>query len=402
MSLEPKGLPLSILFAGGGTGGHLYPALAIASRLRELHPDARILFVGTHRLEAKKVPEAGFPISFITVRGLAGGRSFSGMLRKIYAALLLVSGLPIWQSLSILRRFRPEVVVGTGGYVCGPVIFAARLLKIPSMSVEQNVRPGVTTRALARLVDIAALTCEESLSTYPMPHGFASVPGRPKLVVTGNPVRADLLRATREDGLAVFDLSPERITLLVYGGSLGSPAINRIFLEALETLADEHWFRSSVQILHITGQARPGSEQVELGERARNARRGGLRYQAFTYLDNIPLALAAADLVICRGGGTTIAELTVCGLPAIIIPWAGAANNEQYYNSRPLAAAGGAVIIQEDELTPGRLLSDLKPLLQNPPRLEEMAQAGRSLARPNATDDIIRLIEELSANQGKK
>jgi UDP-N-acetylglucosamine--N-acetylmuramyl-(pentapeptide) pyrophosphoryl-undecaprenol N-acetylglucosamine transferase len=386
---------IDVIFAGGGTGGHLYPALALASRLRELQPDSRILFVGTQRLEASKVPAAGFALRFITVRGLAGPKTPLGLLRKIYSAALLALGIPLWQSLIILRSFRPQVVVGTGGYVCGPVILAARLLKIPTITVEQNLLPGFTTRQLARLVDIAALPTQESVAVYPKPQGLFVRPGKPKLVVTGNPVRADLLRATKADGLAAFNLEKARKTLLVFGGSLGSPIINRTFLEALEILADEHWFRSGVQILHVTGAPRAGVEdnKWELGERAHRAR---LRYQALPYLDNFPFALAAADLALCRGGGTTIAELIAKGLPAIIIPWGGAANNEQYHNARPLAQAGGALVMQEDEFTSGRLASELKNLLQNSSQLEQMAQASRKLGHPEAADTIIGLVQELA------
>jgi len=389
---ESAGSNLSVVFTGGGTGGHLYPALALASRLRELHPDCRILFIGTGRLEAKKVPAAGFSIRLISVRGLAGPWNLSGLLRKAHSAALLAFGIPLWQSLLALRRFRPDVVVGTGGYVCGPVILAARLMKIPSLTVEQNLRPGLTTRLLAWLVDAAALVSEESVPLYPLPKGRFSRPGKPRLIVTGNPVRQEVLCARKEEGLAAFGLSPERRTLLVYGGSLGSGLINRVFLEALEMLADEYWFRSSVQILHVTGKE---SKEPELGERARQAR---LRYQAYSYLDNLPLAQAAADLALCRGGGTTIAELSARGLPAILIPWAGAANNEQYYNSRPLAHAGGAILIQEDELTPGRLAAELKSLLQDSQRLEEMSRASRSLGRSEAVDTIIALVRELASS----
>jgi UDP-N-acetylglucosamine--N-acetylmuramyl-(pentapeptide) pyrophosphoryl-undecaprenol N-acetylglucosamine transferase len=386
-------MAIDVVFAGGGTGGHLYPALALAARLREMHPDSRILFIGTQRLEAAKVPAAGFSIRFITVRGLAGAKNLLGLLRKIQSAALLVFGIPLWQSLFILRDFRPQVVVGTGGYVCGPVILAARLLKIPTITVEQNLLPGFTTCQLARLVDIAALPTQESVAVYPKPQGLFVRPGKPKLVVTGNPVRADLLRATKAEGLAAFNLEKERKTLLVFGGSLGSPIINRTFLEALEILADEHWFRSGVQILHITGAPRAGAEEKwELGERARRAR---LRYQALPYLDNFPFALAAADLALCRGGGTTIAELVALGLPAIIIPWEGAANNEQYHNARPLAQAGAALVMREDELTSGRLASEIKNLLQNPAQLQEMAQASRKLGHPEAADAVIALMQEL-------
>ncbi len=442
----------AVVFTGGGTGGHLYPALALAERLRELHPASRILFIGTGRLEATKVPAAGFAFKTISVRGLTGPWDLRSVLRKLQSAALLASGTPLWQSLLILRRFRPQVVVGTGGYVCGPVILAARLLGIPSLTVEQNIRPGLTSRLLARLVDAAALVSEESITYYPKPRGifpklviaaFRLRSGRrnlrnlrhppslklrrtslrikevgAKLVVTGNPIRREIVHATREEGRAAFGLSPDRLTLLVFGGSLGSARINRVFLESLETLADEHWFRTSVQIVHVVGRSSEfrvqssesdnsqlttansqlsfaKASESRLGERAQRAR---LRYQAHAYLDNLPLALAAADLAICRGGGTTIAELTARGLPAIIIPWGGAANNEQYFNSRPLSAAGGAIVMQEDELTTGRLTKELRDLLQNPAKLSKMAQASRALGKPEATEKIVALIEELGGS----
>ena len=385
---------LSIVFTGGGTGGHVYPALALAQRLRELEPGARILFIGTGRLEAKKVPAEGFPIKLISVRGLAGPRDFAGLMRKLHSTALLALGVPLFQSLAALRAFRPQVVVGTGGYVCGPVVLAARLLKIPSISVEQNLRPGLTTRLLARLVDVAALISEESVALYPMPKGRFARPGKPRLVVTGNPIRPEIVNARKEDGLAAFGLSLERLTLLVVGGSLGSSLLNRVFLEALEMLADEFWFRNSVQIIHVVGTQ--SANPPELGERAKQAR---LRYQAHAYLDNLPLAYAAADLAICRGGGTTIAELSARGLPAIIVPWVAAANNEQYYNSKPLAHVGGALLMQEDEFTPGHLAGELKSLLQNPARLQEMSIASRKLGRPKAAEEILLIARELMQNK---
>jgi UDP-N-acetylglucosamine--N-acetylmuramyl-(pentapeptide) pyrophosphoryl-undecaprenol N-acetylglucosamine transferase len=381
---------LAVLFAGGGTGGHLYPALALATRLRELHPDARVQFVGTARLEATKVPAAGFPLQLISVRGLAGPWSFAGLVRKSQSAALLALGIPLWQSVSILRHFQPDVVVTTGGYVCGPVaLAAARFMKIPTISVEQNMRPGLTTRALSRLVDVACLISEASKENYPVPKRRFERTGKPRLVVTGNPIRREFVSADRRAGTAAFGLNPDKLTIFVTGGSLGSRLINHTFIDALENLADLLWFRNGVQIVHMTG----ANDQPALGERATRAR---LRYQAHQYLDNIPLAYAAADLVICRGGGTTIAELTACGVPAIIIPWAGAANNEQYYNSKPLAAAGGAILIREDEFTAGRLTSELKTLLQDPARLAQMAAASRSLGIPDAADRVLAIVEELA------
>jgi UDP-N-acetylglucosamine--N-acetylmuramyl-(pentapeptide) pyrophosphoryl-undecaprenol N-acetylglucosamine transferase len=288
--------PLRVLFTGGGTGGHLMPALAIAQTLRQEHPDAEVLFIGTaDRIEAVKVPAAGFAFRAISVHGLAGRWTLAGLMHRLRAVLEIITALPVWQSLGILSDFRPDVVVGTGGYVCGPVLLAARMLRVKSVLVEQNEEVGYTSRLTARLVQVAAVISEASGA------GFRARGVRTEVV--GNPVRPAVLNATREEGLAALGLEPDRLTLAIIGGSLGSTPVNAAASGALKVLAAEHWFRDGWQVVHVTGAGR-GGELVS--EEARALR---LTYTAIPFLDNIHDVLAASDVLITRGGGTFLAEI---------------------------------------------------------------------------------------------
>jgi UDP-N-acetylglucosamine--N-acetylmuramyl-(pentapeptide) pyrophosphoryl-undecaprenol N-acetylglucosamine transferase len=374
--------PLRVILAGGGTGGHVYPAIAIAARLRELQPNAAILFIGTSdRMEAQKVPAAGFDFAAISVRGVAGRQS---PLRRARALGRLALGLPLWQSLRLLRRFRPDVVVGTGGYVCGPVILAARLLRVPTMTVEQNEVPGLTTRLVSRLVDVAALVSEGSAARYQRSR-------RTRVEITGNPVRPEILAAKREAGAAALGLDAGLTTVFAFGGSIGSLPLNRAFVGALELLAAEGALRG-VQVVHLTGREnafRLGPSRVEAL---------GLRYLPLEYLDAMHHAFAAADLVVTRAGGTTLAEIAARGLPAIIIPWSGAAANHQEQNAVSFAQSRAGSVIHDSELTPQRLAAEMKRLLADPAGRSEMARRCRELGRPAAADRVIAIIEELAAH----
>jgi len=375
---------LRVVIAGGGTGGHLYPGLAIAACLQRRHRGAEIRFIGTRRLEASKVPQAGYAFRAISVEGIAGPLRFSGLWRRLKGLAQLASGLPLWQSLWLLGRFKPDVVVGTGGYVCGPVVLAARLLRIPSLSVEQNQFPGITTRALARWVKVAVVVSEESAQLLRRL--------RPELrtEVVGTPVRPEVIETRREQGVAALGLDPGKRTLLAFGGSIGSLALNRALVGALKRLGQQEWFSREVQVLHLTGERNPVRLEPE------GAAALGLHYQARPYLDEMHLALAAADLVVCRAGGTSLAEVAARGIPAIIVPWAGAANREQERNAQPLVEAGGAILIREEELTEERLAAEVGALLRDPERLGEMSRRSRRVGRPEAAERVVALIEELA------
>jgi UDP-N-acetylglucosamine--N-acetylmuramyl-(pentapeptide) pyrophosphoryl-undecaprenol N-acetylglucosamine transferase len=379
----PAEAPLRVLFAGGGTGGHLSPALAIAQTLQAQHPEAAILFVGTaDRIEAQKVPAAGFAFRTISVHGLAGKWTPGGLAKRLRGVLELASGLPLWQALGILWGFKPDVMVGTGGYVCGPVLFAAWLAGVPAVLVEQNEEIGHTSRLASRFVKLAAVISEAS-------GAFFRARGL-RTEVVGNPVRPAVLATTREAGIAALGLEPDRLTLAVVGGSLGSGAINEALAGALPRLAGEHWFADGWQVVHVTGPQRGG------GLDADTVRTLGLTYTAYPFLDNIHDLLAASDVVITRAGGTFLAEIAARGVPMVVIPWAGAADDHQTRNARPFAEAGAAVVISDAALTADRLFDTLHAVLPDPGRRAAMTAACRTLGRPEAAHRVVEFVETLA------
>jgi UDP-N-acetylglucosamine--N-acetylmuramyl-(pentapeptide) pyrophosphoryl-undecaprenol N-acetylglucosamine transferase len=369
---------------GGGTGGHVYPALAVAEALRQIAPEAQLLYIGGDRMEARTVPEAGLPFRQISVHGLAG-RSMS-LGRRFRSIIELGMGLPLFQSLRILRGFGPDVVLGTGGYVSGPVLLAARILGLPCAALDGNRVPGHTSRIVARLVDLVAVAHGELAEYF-----SARVRRGARVEVTGLPVRPEITAVSRESGAAALGLDPSRPTVLALGGSLGSERINRAVTGAVELLATTDSLRQ-LQVLHVTGErfAAPASEsELPVG-----------RYRRVPYLGaDYPQALAAADLVVSRAGASTLAEITARGLPAILIPWARAATGEQVQNAQALAGAGGAVMIRDHDLSPERLAAALESSLGRRAELDRMAAASRSLGHPGAAPRVAELVLELASRR---
>ncbi len=377
-----------MLFAAGGTGGHLYPAIALAQTLRAMHPDAKILFVGGDRAESEKIPAAGFDFRPISVHGLAGKWTLGGLGRRLRGLAEVVTGLPLWQSLDIMSTFNPEVVIGTSGYVCGPVLLAARLTDRPAMLLEQNEEIGVTSRLVAPLIRLAAVISNDS-GAYFRARNI-------RTEVVGNPVRPAILATTRADGNAALGLEHDRLTLSIIGGSLGSTPINTATAGALRQLAREHWFRDGWQVVHLVGPQRGG------GLEPAEARALDLTYTGYPYLDNIHHLLAASDLVISRAGGTFLAEIAARGVPMIIIPWAGAANDHQTRNARVFAETRAALVIPDAELSTDRLLAALHEVLPDSGRRAAMAAACRTIGRPDAARRLVALIEELADGYRKR
>lgn len=374
---------LRVAIAAAGTGGHIYPALAIAHSLAARNPGARILFIGTReRMESRVIPAAGFELATISVRGLRGHQP---LLRRMRGAWDLLCGRSLCQSLRVLRRHRPHVVIAMGGYISGPVMLAARLLKIPRMIVEQNQRPGFTTRTTTRM---SMALCVPS----PQSADYCRERFGPNLRIeaTGNPVRREIIEASRDDARRALAFAPDRLGVVVIGGSIGSRAINTAFSTAIERLARDEAIARRVQVLHLTGSA----NRVRPDEQALAA--AGLPYQAREYLDEVHLALAAADIIITRGGGTALAEITVRGIPAIVIPWSGAAGGEQEQNARPLAEAGAAIIIRDAELTPVLLAKMLREVIEDDERREAMARRSKALGRPDAAERVAAIAEEMA------
>ncbi|MBI4391687.1 MAG: undecaprenyldiphospho-muramoylpentapeptide beta-N-acetylglucosaminyltransferase [candidate division NC10 bacterium] len=366
-----------LCIAGGGTGGHVFPALATAAAVRARAREAALLFVGTATgLEARLVPAAGYPFETIRVRGLKG----KTITERLAASLLLP--LAFEESRRILARFAPDVVLGVGGYVAGPVLMAAALGGRPTVLHEQNAIPGLTNRLLSRVATAVAVGLEAAR---------AHLPAR-RIVVTGNPIRADLFGHPREASREAFGLSRDRTTLLVFGGSQGARRLNEAMREAVEALAAPG---AELQVLHATGER--DREAVAAAYAAAR-----LRAVVVPFIEAMGAAYAAADLVICRAGATTVAELAALGKPAILVPFPHAANDHQRHNAAALAAGGGAVLILEGDLNPALLAERIRALVQDPVRLAMMARAAAAAGRPDAAERLADLLLEVAGQAARR
>ncbi len=357
-----------IIFAGGGTGGHLFPALAIAEEIRAVAPSADILFVGTKkRIEADVVPKHGFRFATISISG------FRRRLRPDTFLYPFKVILALMQARAILKKMNPHVVVGTGGYVSGPVLFMASLHGIPTLIQEQNSYPGVTTRLLGKMVSEVHLTFEESRSYLSR---------KDNLVVTGNPTRRSLEGVSPAEAAAYFGFSGSAKTILVVGGSLGAHSLNIAFVAHAAEILDLGY-----RIIWQTGPA-----DLEMVRSRIAAGPGKLWIQPF--IERMEYAYAASDLVICRAGATTLAELAVAGKPSILVPYPHATANHQMANARSVQAHGAAEVIEDGRLTE-QLLPVLRSVMESG-RLAAMAAASKVLARPEAASVIARRVLQLA------
>lgn len=368
---------MRVIIAGGGTGGHIYPALAIAGGLRQRHPEAEILYVGTSRgMEADLVPRAGFPFTTIPVAGLKRRLSPSNLLT------LWQAGQGFLASRAILHEFVPHVVVGTGGYVCGPVILAAALSRIPTLIHEQNALPGLTNRLLSRFATKTALTFIEARR---------HLPARARVILTGLPVRPEILDTRREEARAALGAGPEDLVLVSFGGSLGAQSINNAYRDVVCAFAG----RAGFKLFHATGEQ--GYEAFLEGLRAAGLDPESLpNVTVAPYFHAIAGFLAAADLVVCRAGASTIAELTVLGLPSILIPYPYATGNHQEYNARALERRGAAVVIRDADLDGAELVAKITSLTADRERRLAMAAAARTLGKPRALENLLDAIDRLA------
>ena len=366
---------MRILFTGGGTGGHIYPALTLAEGLQEMDDNNSLLFVGTARgLERELVPRAGFPLRTITVSGLERRLSWRTFLT--FARL----GKGLWQAYRILREFRPQVVVGTGGYVCVPVVFVAACLGIPTLIHEQNVLPGLANRYLSRYATVVAASYGESRRYFARARRF---------VVTGNPVREEIVQLSREEGRARLGIEETNASFGLRG-SRGARPINDALLAALPELMA----LPDLIVCFITGRDEYEYVRQSFGPGIGGEKAGNIIIKP--YLHDMPAGLAAADLVIARAGATTLAELTARGVPAILIPSPYVTGNHQEHNARLLEREGAALVIRERDLAAGSLAKQVRKLLQDPARLQLMAEKSRSLGQRQARDLLLSLIYELA------
>lgn len=357
---------MKVILSGGGTGGHIYPALTIADQIKKLAPEAEISFVGTQQgLEKDIIPRYGYPLKFIEVAGFK--RSLS--LDTLRSACKLFSGL--YDAYQIIKKEKPDLVIGTGGYVCGPIVFMAALKGIPTCIQEQNAMPGVTNKILSRYVRKVFLGYKEAGKYFQ---------GKAELVYTGNPIRTEILEHERQAAIKELGLDPEKKTILVSGGSRGARSINNAMLEAELALSG----RNEVQVLHATGDVNYEQYMAEI------TKRGGVGENIIIkpYLHNMPVALAAADLAVFRAGAIGLAELMAKGVPSVLIPYPYATANHQEFNARAVEAKGAAQVILDKELNGERILEAIEHLLLHTKDLEKMQAAAKALGKPQAAETI--------------
>ena len=368
---EPTGR-WRVLIAGGGTGGHVYPGLAIAEEWARRHPDTEVVFVGTERgLEATAVPRAGYRLRTIAARGIPR-RPGLALLKSIVAL-----AASLGQTWRILCEESPRVVVVTGGYVSGPVGLLAKLRGIPLVVQEQNSVPGLTNRWLS------LVATEVHISFLESRHYFRR---RDHLKVTGNPIRRSLLRQDRTTAYEALRLDPAKRTLLVFGGSRGAASINRAMAAALQRLA-------RVPRLQVLWQT--GSDDAEWA--TSETEKVPLPVRVTPYLERMEMAYAVADLAVCRAGAMTIAELTACGVPAILVPYPHATHDHQTENAKGLVDRGAAEMVADSELQGDDLARRIEALLRDEPRLRRIGRNARAFSRTNAAERIADSMEALAA-----
>ncbi len=366
---------MKIVIAGGGTGGHVFPGIAVAKEFKKRLDNIEVVFIGTPEgIETRVVPKEGFDIKLIRSEGIVGRSAYKTIRSTIKIPL------SIKDSYVILKDLKPDVVLGVGGYCSGPVLLTAFLMGVPTIIHEQNTIPGLTNKMLGKFVNVVAVTYLESLDFFP----------KDKTYLTGNPIRDEILKGDRDRGYNTFGLDRGLFTIFVFGGSSGASNINKALSESLVYLED---FKEKIQFLHQTGE-----RDFNFVREFYHAR--GFRGTVVPFTHDMADAYAVADLIISRAGATTLAELTTCGKAAILVPYPFAAGNHQEANARKLWDLGAAQIILDRELN-GRTLSDLvRYLLEEPDAIGEMERISRSVGRPDATKKILELMMRIVKKKG--
>ncbi|MGA2192638.1 MAG: undecaprenyldiphospho-muramoylpentapeptide beta-N-acetylglucosaminyltransferase [Nitrospirota bacterium] len=361
---------MRLIIAGGGTGGHLYPGIAVAQEA--VREGAEVLFIGTSAgIESRVLPREGFKLATVA----AGKYKGMGMVDR----LRTIAGIPggVAGASRIIKSFGADVVLGVGGYSSFPALAAAKLMRLPVVIQEQNALPGLTNRLMGPFADVVALGFEGGRKFF----------GKTKTVFTGNPIRSDMLGADRGSSMAKYGLSEGKRTVLVFGGSAGAHSINKGIVEALPLLMDS---ADKVQFIHQTGE-----RDLDMVERA--YRESSFTASVMPFIYGMAEAYACADLVVCRSGALTLAEITALGKPALLIPYPHAADNHQMVNALALEEAGAARVIPDHDASGERLAKEILGLLDDAQVLRYMSARSLSLGRPDAARDVFLLCRELAA-----
>lgn len=366
---------MKILFAGGGTAGHINPALAVADYIKSHHSDAQISYIGTaEKLEATLVPKKGYDFYTIKVAGFRRSLKPQALIHNIKAVKLAATSIS--NTKKILKKIKPDVVVGTGGYVSGPVIRAAQQLGIKTAIHEQNAFPGVTTKMVAQKADRVMLA---------MPEAEKYLKLNKKPIITGNPIRNELLTVTREEARKKLGLGDKPL-ILSFGGSLGAKRLNESVCELIK------WHNDSNKFYHIHATGKIGyNDMLENLKGIKLSENIKIR----EYIDDMDICMAAADLVICRAGAITLGELQACGKPSILIPSPYVAENHQYHNALTLKNDGAAEIIEEKDLTAEALIKMVESLINDETKLQKMSKAAKEHAIIDSNERIYQIIMQL-------
>jgi UDP-N-acetylglucosamine--N-acetylmuramyl-(pentapeptide) pyrophosphoryl-undecaprenol N-acetylglucosamine transferase len=369
---------MRIIIAGGGTGGHLFPGLAVAEEFRQRNETTEVIFVGTeYGIEARVVPREGFSIRFLRAEGLVGVST----VKKIKAVLKIFYA--ILDSYRIIKEIKPDIVIGVGGYASGAIMLTAVFMSIPTMILEQNSVPGLTNKILGRFVRVVCITYQESISYFP----------KGKTFLTGNPVRMQILRGSIEAAYKLFSLGRDLFTVFIFGGSSGARSINTAMKEALSYIYD---LRDKIQFLHQTGTI----DYETVREAYRKAEFKGT-ITPFIY--QMGEAYAISDVVISRAGATTLAEITSLGKPAILIPYPYAAGHHQELNAKKLLNIGAAKMIIDSELKGESLASGIRELYTDEKMRVEMQRNSSVVGRPEASSKVVDIaISLIKENKNEK
>lgn len=375
------GYKMRVLITGGGTGGHINPALAIAQKVRNENPSNEILYVGTKNgLESELVPKAGFEFKHVTAKYLRRKISIENV-KTIFAS---IKG--VMEAMKLINEFKPDIVVGTGGYVCGPVVLAASLKKVPTMIHEQNVFPGITNKMLSKVVDVIGISFAEA-------EKYFTEESRKKLVMVGNPVRKDILTADRKKSRTKLNLHPDVILIYSFGGSGGQLSLNEAIIDVIKKFNGQ----KNIKIIHVTGKKMYESfldsiKNIKLQD----------NIEILDYMYDAATALSASDIVIGSAGAITIAEITVTGVPSILIPKTYTAENHQEYNARALEKEGAAKVILEKDLDGDVLIKAIEEIIDNKNVLKTMSLNSKRMGNTDVENKIYEAMVNLINLKSKK
>lgn len=361
---------MRLIVSGGGTGGHIYPALSIIKEVKKHHPDGEVLYIGTKKgLESKLVPREGIDFETIEISGFK--RAIS--LNNVKTVIRFLQG--VQRAKKMMKQFKPDVVVGTGGYVCGPVVYAAAKLNIPTVIHEQNSVPGLTNKFLSRYVTKVAISFQEAEKYFP----------KEKTILLGNPRAQDVVQMDGKLGRESVGLKSGKRAVLIVGGSQGARPINEAFLEVLPMV-----HKYDYQFLYVTGDIHYNSVIAEVKKRGNPD-----NVLVKPFIHNMPQVLAGIDLIVARAGATTLAEITALGLPSILIPSPYVTNNHQEKNARALSDHGAAILMLEKDLSGEKLLQHINHIFTENGRWQKMHEASKAIGMPNAATDFYQLLKSL-------